>query len=69
MWLAYTPPAFAFDLAPYLPECCAQVAQYLQFNGSFFLAAAYSSYYLLLEPVAGLSWAGEGKRGLMRGAV
>ncbi|KAL4448126.1 hypothetical protein ABPG75_005345 [Micractinium tetrahymenae] len=58
VWLAYTPPAFSFDLAPHLPECCASLAQHLQFNGSFFLAAAYSAYYLLLEPLAGLSWAG-----------
>lgn len=34
---------------------------HLQFNGSFFLAAGYSAYYLLLEPLAGLSWAGEGQ--------
>ena len=61
VWLAYTPPAFSFDLAAHLPACCAKLAQqYLQFNGSFFLAAGYSLYYLLLEPLAGLTWAGNG---------
>ena len=61
VWLAYTPPAFSLDLAAHLPACCAELAQqYLQFNGSFFLAAGYSLYYLLLEPFAGLSWAGNG---------
>lgn len=30
VWLAYTPSAFAFDLAPHLPACCASLAQYLQ---------------------------------------
>lgn len=58
VWLAYTPPAFSYDLGAHLPACCASLAQYLQFNGSFFLAAVYSAYYLLLEPLAGLSWAG-----------
>ncbi|EFN56276.1 hypothetical protein CHLNCDRAFT_145142 [Chlorella variabilis] len=31
---------------------------YLQFNGSFFLTAVYSLYYLMLEPFAGLTWTG-----------
>lgn len=58
VWLAYTPPLFALDAASYLPACCAELAQYLQPNASFLLAAFYSAYYLLLEPLAGLSWAG-----------
>ena len=59
VWLAYTPPAFAWDLAPLLPACCAELAaRYLVPNGSFFLAAAYSAYFTALEPFAGLTWAG-----------
>ena len=58
MWLAYTPEAFVLDLTPHLPACCAHLAQYLQFNGSFFLTAVYSLYYLMLEPFAGLTWTG-----------
>lgn len=30
VWLAYTPPAFSYDLGPLLPKCCAKLAQYLQ---------------------------------------
>lgn len=59
VWLCYTPQAFALDLSAHLPACCAKLAQqYLQFNSSFFLAAGYSLYYLLLEPFAGITWAG-----------
>jgi hypothetical protein len=58
VWLAYTPEAFSPDLASHLPSCCHDAAQFLQFNGSFFLAAVYSLYYVALEPVAGLSWTG-----------
>lgn len=59
VWLCYTPQAFSLDLSAHLPACCAKLAQqYLQFNGSFFLAAGYSLYYLLLEPFAGITWAG-----------
>lgn len=55
VWLAYTPEAFHVDMSEHVPACC---GQYLLFNGSFFLAALYSLYYVLLEPVAGLTWAG-----------
>ncbi len=61
VWLAYTPEAFAVSgLASRLPTWAAAAAPYLRFNGSFFLAAGYSLYYLLLEPLAGGSWTGGG---------
>lgn len=57
VWLAYTPEAFTLPgLASHLPAWAADAAPHLRFNGSFFLAAAYSLYYLALEPVAGGSW-------------
>lgn len=61
VWLAYTPEAFAVPgLASRLPAWAAAASPYLCFNGSFFLAAGYSLYYLVLEPLAGGSWTGEG---------
>lgn len=62
VWLAYTPEAFTLPgLASHLPAWAADAAPHLRFNGSFFLAAAYSLYYLALEPVAGGSWTGGGQ--------
>ena len=46
-------------MTPLVPACCAHLARWLVPNGSFFLAAVYSLYYLALEPLAGGSWAGE----------
>ena len=59
VWLAYTPEAFTLPGLPSrLPAWAAGAAPYLRFNGSFFLAAGYSLYYLALEPLAGGSWTG-----------
>ena len=58
VWLAYTPLLLTCcDLASALPAALAAFTQYLRLNGSAVLLGGYSLYYLLLEPVAGLSWA------------
>jgi uncharacterized membrane protein YGL010W len=46
----------AFYPTPASPPCYNR-RRYLVCNGSFVLLAAYASYYVLLEPLAGLSWA------------
>eukprot|EP00887_Chlorella_sp_A99_P007450 scaffold2.g7450.t1 len=57
VWLAYTPPLFSWPSLAALPPALAPLARLLVPNGAFMMLAAYSAYYLALEPAAGLSWA------------
>ena len=51
LWLSYTPPV----PNPIHSSSC--LAPYLVLNGGFFLVAVYSVYYIILDTIAGLSWA------------
>eukprot|EP00878_Enallax_costatus_P006710 GHUV01007035.1.p1 GENE.GHUV01007035.1~~GHUV01007035.1.p1 ORF type:complete len:264 (+),score=40.52 GHUV01007035.1:2-793(+) len=55
VWLVYTGPLVSLPLEnlAWLPPWASRIAE---INGAFLLSAAYSLYYLGLEPVAGATW-------------
>jgi 2-hydroxy fatty acid dioxygenase len=56
VWLAATPVLSSADVGTWLPFLPGTLTRHLVLNGSFVLFLTYASYYILLEPIAGLTW-------------
>eukprot|EP00884_Botryococcus_braunii_P022199 jgi/Botrbrau1/8663/Bobra.0087s0017.2 len=56
VWFAYIPTSPVLDLSKYLPDLPPLLARTVILNGAFWLLLGFASYYVILEPFAGITW-------------